>query len=249
MVNYPLVSPEPLAVHRKRTKLSEPDCSPHPVTDLPCDQDYVFRVSAYGDGKKYRADYGPAREVSQYTPIDTRSTRSASGSFLCTKPDVTVIPQPERKIKLKWDELGLGPGIGPEYTYKVQAIKNEGNFAIDEMTPEIGSAGTATFREIDLDNIIGGDGLADHTKGYLIRVTATVGTQTGYTELIIIDTPHPEGAWKQYRVGEYSWGSDPHLDGRSYCGGRYGLRPCEWQVHLQRPQAWELPGRPSPHKA
>ena len=163
--------------------------SPHPVTDLPCDQDYVFRVSAYGDGKKYRADYGPAREVSQYTPIDTRSTRSASGSFLCTKPDVTVIPQPERKIKLKWDELGLGPGIGPEYTYKVQAIKYEGNFAIDEMTPEIGSAGTATFREIDLDNIIGGDGLADHTKGYLIRVTATVGTQTGYTELIIIDTP------------------------------------------------------------
>ena len=163
--------------------------SPHPVTDLPCDQDYVFRVSAYGDGKKYRADYGPAREVSQYTPIDTRSTRSASGSFLCTKPDVTVIPQPERKIKLKWDELGLGPGIGPEYTYKVQAIKYEGNFAIDEMTPEIGSEGPATFREIDLDNIIGGDGLADHTKGYLIRVTATVGTQTGYTELIIIDTP------------------------------------------------------------
>ena len=163
--------------------------SPHPVTDLPCDQDYVFRVSAYGDGKKYRADYGPAREVSQYTPIDTRSTRSASGSFLCTKPDVTVIPQPERKIKLKWDELGLGPGIGQGYTYKVQAIKYEGNFAIDEMTPEIGSAGTATFREIDLDNIIGGDGLADHTKGYLIRVTATVGTQTGYTELIIIDTP------------------------------------------------------------
>ena len=155
--------------------------SPHPVTDLPCDQDYVFRVSAYGDGKKYRADYGPAREVSQYTPIDTRSTRSASGSFLCTKPDVTVIPQPERKIKLKWDELGQGPGIGQGYTYKVQAIKYEGNFAIDEMTPEIGSAGTATFREIDLDNIIGSDGLAEHTKGYLIRVTATVGTQTGYT--------------------------------------------------------------------
>ena len=31
MVNYSLVSPEPLAVHRKRIKLSEPDCSPHPL--------------------------------------------------------------------------------------------------------------------------------------------------------------------------------------------------------------------------
>ena len=113
--------------------------APHPVADLPCDQDYRFRVSALGDGKRYQAVYGPATVVDQYTPIDTRSARS-SGGFRCTKPDVSVIPLPERKVKLSWNALGTGS------TYKVQAIKYDGSNSINAMSSEIRGGEIRTAR-------------------------------------------------------------------------------------------------------
>lgn len=33
-MNFFLVSPEPLVVHRERDNLGEPDCSPHPLDIL-----------------------------------------------------------------------------------------------------------------------------------------------------------------------------------------------------------------------
>ena len=154
----------------------------HSVTGLACDNDYVFRISAYGDGKRYLAEYGPTRLVTRYGPITDRSARSNEGDFPCTRPTVSVIPMPERKALLSWY-------FRLNSTYHVQFRE----FVPRTITPEpdwqtIFAAGSAeTSIELGLDRIAK-LGLDDHKQGFVIRVTAD-GNTSDATSVILVDTP------------------------------------------------------------
>ncbi len=157
------------------------------VSGLVCVNDYKFRVSAYGDGSTYQAVYGPAREVERYVPIDQRNTGTLDP---CTKPIVSVIPLPERKATLRWNEI-----FG--YTYTVEVRRFDKANIFDDTNFEQTYTGSVWSHEINLDDVFAGSGdalldnqgLADHAQGYEFRVTASDGTVSNSSTVIIIDTP------------------------------------------------------------
>ena len=196
----------------------------HSVSGLVCDNDYVFRISAYGDGSRYQADYGPTREVERYVPITDRSARSDAGSFPCTRPTVSVIPILKRKALLSWY-------FRLNSTYHVQIRK----FVPRTKTPEpdwqtiISAGSTETSIELGLDGIAR-LGLDDHKQGFVIRVTAD-GNTSDATSVILVDTPILKARGGSYGTGN----TDGHvtldwievkdvLGSEEHGGGTYSFR-------------------------
>ena len=153
----------------------------HSVTGLACDNDYVFRISALGDGSRYRAVYGPTRLVTRYVPFGQRSASSDVDNFPCTRPTVEVIPMPGRMAKIEWEyrsgstfDVGYGP------------IQDDGTINWGRDFKE--NSSDTSFTIANLDGALGG-GFAQG-KGIGFRVKARFGGQeTDYTEIILIDTP------------------------------------------------------------
>ena len=156
----------------------------HSVSGLVCDNDYVFRISAYGDGKRYLAEDGPTRLVTRYGPITDRSARSDEGDFPCTRPAVSVIPMPGRKARIEWEYRDGS-------TFEVEARRFIPGADANAGWKAIAVAGTSdTSTPIGLDGLLS-TGLGGHKQGFEIRVRATTvdGTNTDYTKIILIDTP------------------------------------------------------------
>ena len=148
---------------------------------LECSASYYFRARGEGDGSDFDDVYGP------WSTDVHGSTRG------CTKPEVDVIPLPQRRARLRWNN------INGASTYEVRVAKP--GEAIGNLVPPGCSASyaatasaTATQCDIYLDNIIGGDGLADLDagEGYRFRVTVRF-TDTSrasqFSDVIIVDSP------------------------------------------------------------
>ena len=159
----------------------------HSVSGLVCDNDYVFRISAYGDGKRYLAQYGPTRLVTRYVPITDRSARSDEGGFPCTRPSISVIPlsvDPDlgRRVKIEWEYR-----MGSTYTVEYRPIQEDGS--------EVGWKSfipSTSDKEaiLHFDHAFASAKFFEEKEGFDFRVKASLGGQeTPYTEIILIDTP------------------------------------------------------------
>ena len=87
---------------------------------LTCNNDYIFRVSAYGDGEEYRAVWGPNLELrvdSQLCKLDT--------------PVVDVVPLPLLKALLRWRNI---PDAA-SYTLQGRVVKVRTNEEAGWSTP------------------------------------------------------------------------------------------------------------------
>ena len=142
---------------------------------LECSASYYFRARGEGNGSDFDDVYGP------WSTDVHGSTRG------CTKPEVDVIPLPQRRARLRWNN------INGRSSYEVRVAKT--GEAIGNLVPPGCSASTtATQCDIYLDNIIGGDGLADLDagEGYRIRVTVhftDTSRASQYSDVIIVDSP------------------------------------------------------------
>lgn len=175
----------------------------HQVTGLTCGPTYVFRVSALGDGTKYKAVYG-ATELAGFTEpgVAGQSTssaataRSTSGAFCLAPlptPEVDVIPLPRRiaqiprRIRLRWDE------IAGASSFNVHIAKSTVDF--DTHAQEFCASPQLKHKcDIRVDNVVGGEGLADVGAGEGFRIRVTVNfTDTSldsqYSDVIIVDSP------------------------------------------------------------
>lgn len=151
---------------------------------LTCEKKHIFRVRAFGDNVKYRAVFGPAREVERYVPLAQGSSAGATNTNPCTKPNVTVIPLSQRKAKLMWDEVSDATG------YVVNAFNFDTN-AWGEIRP---TSLSRSF-EINLDAIVGTKGLSDlpnHESGFRLRVTANLPPPIhgDFREFVIVAGPN-----------------------------------------------------------
>ena len=192
----------------------------HSVTGLVCDYDYVFRISALGDGSRYLAEYGPTRLVTRYVPFGQRSVKSDAGDFPCSKPTVSVIPLLGRKVRIEW-EYRMGATYFPEYS-PIQADGTEGGWTNLYIG---GTGGTSIVLDFDDDNDLGG--FFNEKEGFGFRVKASLGGQeTDYTEVILIDTPIVRALGGSAGRVSLAWTDiDSVLGGqRLYTVGAYSVR-------------------------
>ncbi len=110
--------------------------------------------------------------------------------FLLAKPVLDVEPRPLRKAKLSWDPVAVPSTHTAEYDLEIQEAGGGWSFLRTEIL-------TNASLEIDLDDIMFGDGLA-HNPKYEVRVKALQkgiggaadGMDGGYSDTItIIDNP------------------------------------------------------------
>ncbi|MDE2932230.1 MAG: fibronectin type III domain-containing protein [Chloroflexota bacterium] len=160
----------------------------HSVTGLVCDNDYVFRISALGDGTKYLAVYGPTTLVTRYVSIAGQSASSDVDDFPCTTPTLSVIPlsvSPHlgRRVRIEW-EYRMGSRYFPEY----RPIQEDGTEAGWKNLYINGTVGEFIVLDFDDDTDLGG--FFNEKEGFGFRVKASLGGQeTDYREIILIDTP------------------------------------------------------------
>ena len=166
------------------------------------DRVYSFRVSAYGNGDDYLEEYGPTEEAtfgaltssSSKSPSDATVKAPSKVNPLCTPaPVVDVIPLPRRiaqlprRIRLRWDE------IAGASSFDVRIAKSTVDF--DTHSQEFCSSPRLKYKcDIRVDNVVGGEGLADVGAGEGFRIRVTVNfTDTSranqYSEVIIVDSP------------------------------------------------------------
>ena len=143
---------------------------------LECSASYYFRARGEGDGTDF--------DDHAYGPWSTDVHGSTRG---CTKPEVDVIPLPQRRARLRWNN------INGASSYEVRVAKPGED--IGTLVPSGCFASTpGTECNILLDNITGGDGLADLDagEGYRIRVTVhftDTSKASQYSDVIIVDSP------------------------------------------------------------
>ncbi|MDE2817892.1 MAG: fibronectin type III domain-containing protein [Chloroflexota bacterium] len=142
----------------------------HQVTGLTCGPTYAFRVSALGDGTKYKAVYG-ITELAGFTEpgvagqsaSSAATARSTSGAFCLAPlptPEVDVIPLTRGSVHLMWEHI-----LGAKEYYVRFRKKGENSW------PSVGIDGHYIVKRfehtdhaslfIDLRRIVGGEGLAD----------------------------------------------------------------------------------------
>ena len=151
-------------------------------TGLHCGSNYFFRALGHGNGADFLHDWGNI-----WSNAVHGSTRG------CTKPQVDVIPLPQRRARLRWGS------ISGASSYDVRVAKP--GEAMGDKVPEGCNASyaatanaTAYQCDIPLDNIIGTDGLddVDTGEGFRVRVTVNFSDTTKasqYSDVIIVDSP------------------------------------------------------------
>ncbi len=166
--------------------------------------------------------------------FQVRSVNSAGKSDWSTQVDahlplakpamLDVEPLPERKAKLKWAAVAGAD----KYVVEIREFGATGttSWATQHATRD-------TYREIDLDDILGSDGLADAPHAYEFHVKATKSGSphhdSAYSDtVIIIDTPitaangNSPGSQGQAKL---SWRTIANVLGdASYLGGAYSFR-------------------------
>ena len=156
---------------------------------LDCGSGYYFRAQAYGDGKIYQ-DGGDVYSSNRiWGPWSDEPPRGLVGGTTrgCPKPQVDVIPLHQRRAQLRWNN------INGASSYEVRVAKPGED--IGTLVPSGCFASTpGTECNILLDNITGGDGLADLDagEGYRIRVTVhftDTSKASQYSDVIIVDSP------------------------------------------------------------
>ena len=156
---------------------------------LECGSGYYFRAQAYGDGLIYQ-DGGDVYSFNEiWGPWSDEPPRGLVGGTTrgCPKPQVDVIPLHQRRARLRWNN------INGASSYEVRVAKPGED--IGTLVPSGCFASTpGTECNILLDNITGGEGLADLDagEGYRIRVTVhftDTSKASQYSDVIIVDSP------------------------------------------------------------
>ena len=137
---------------------------------------------------------------------------------LATPTDLDVEPLPLRKAKLIW----AADANADEYVVEIR------KFGQTSWTAQ--PATTQAYYEIDLDRILGGDGLADAPYEFHVKATKRGSSHhdSAYSDTItIIDTPiiaangNSPGLHGQAKL---SWRTMSNVLGASYLGGTYSFR-------------------------
>ena len=151
-------------------------------TGLHCGSNYFFRALGHGNGADFLHDWG-----NHWSNAVHGSTRG------CTKPQVDVIPLPQRKARLRWNNINGASSYEVRVAKPGEAMGNKVPQGCNASYAATGSA-TAYQCDIPLDNIVDNEGLAhmDADQGYRIRVTVNF-TDTSrasqYSDVIIVDSP------------------------------------------------------------
>ena len=219
---------------------------------LPCGPDvlYSFRVSAYGNGTNHLEEYGPAREAtfgalttSRGTSTGRSTARAPTQSPLCTPalraPVLDVIPLPQRRAQLRWDE------VTDAASYEIEIWDTQANAGAGDWVDYPGyTSGTSVV--ITLDSIHRGRGLAHQPSGFKFRVKAIAANGSSipdseYAEFTIVDSPirsvngdsregkmkirwNTAGSGAQYTV---RWRKISNKDTNSHTNENW--RPVEWR--------------------
>ena len=151
-------------------------------TGLHCGSNYFFRALGHGNGADFLHDWG-----NHWSNAVHGSTRG------CTKPQVDVIPLPQRKARLRWNN------INGASSYEVRVAKPGeamGNKVPQGCNASYAATGSATAYQCDilLDNIVDNEGLAHVSagEGYRIRVTVhftDTSLASQYSDVILLDSP------------------------------------------------------------
>ena len=145
----------------------------YPDSGRSCGTNYLYRVSAIGDGTDYsKFEYG-----------DPSQPKTASTDHYCTPQDLTIIPMPQRKAELRWG------AVTNRINYVVQIRKVTGP-GTPTPTPASLPAQTSTTYGIDLDNILSNEGLA-HVSAFQFQVQANLPGNITFTSapIILADSP------------------------------------------------------------
>ena len=215
--------------------------SAYTATGLTCGASYDFSVSAYGNGTRYRAVWGPSVSISQ----STESCRLAAPTNL------TITPLSLRKARLTWTGGSNADG------YAVEVRKQGGSW----QAPDNGNSSsrltdgrtTAAYYKIQLDGILDTrtsapsdlHGLA-HAPAYEFRVKAKAPSSSldsAYSdELMIIDSPLLTGgrAYGGDERAELEWVKIPDVIQYTVRYRELGERGRRWPIGnaTHKDQSW-----------
>ena len=152
-------------------------------------------------------------------------SNSATGTPLAA-PTLDVTPLPLRKASLSWTEPTNNPS-GTQYQVEIQASGGTGA----STQVQVHASATSPL-QINLDSIVGSNGLANAPYAYEIRIKATNNNATAYSPtLVIIDTPitaangHSPSSGQTNGQAKLSWRAIENVLGDStYAGGAYSFR-------------------------
>ncbi len=145
---------------------------PHTVTGLTCEQEYLFRVSAFGDGTTYAAEWSdPSVVVKASTAACVTPTFGAASYTFVVNENAST-----------GDEVGTVSATDPNrdtLTYSITEGNDDGHFTIDDET-----------------GVITVNAALDHetTDEYTLTVQASDGTNVDTATVVITVTNVAEGS-------------------------------------------------------
>ena len=159
---------------------------------LTCGTEYLFRVSAIGDGMAHNGiTYSSFSFGDTSDPLDPSA--AAKTDFFCTPQNLTITPLAERRALLSWSSVD---NVTANYVIKARKFPDPTSANPPPDYADVEST-SLLIHDISLDSILGADGLAEH-PAYQFIVQATVDIDSGPTvstmifesaPIIIVDTP------------------------------------------------------------
>ena len=235
---------------------------------LTCGTEYLFRVSAIGDGMAHNGiTYSSFRFGDTSDPLDPSA--AAKTDFFCTPQNLTVTPLSQRRARLSWDQ------VDNRNKYFVQVVKLNEAFPTATpvaVGPNVHDTGTSESYPIELDKILNTgtiaspthEGLA-HSKAYRFRVgaefTLSGNPKTFFSDAIVIidspivsanghspsPSPSPSGGTNDGKAALKWTHVKDILNDTDYANGTYSFRYrrfTDFDGHPHTDVGWQ-PGRPA----